>query len=68
VKNKEIAEIFRGIANILEIKGENIFRIRAYARAAQNIEGLAKTPLIFLVPPACQSRKSDTAKYALDVA
>ena len=35
---------------------------------AKNIEGLAKTPLIFLVPPACQSRKSDTAKYALDVA
>jgi DNA polymerase (family 10) len=40
VKNLEVAKIFRDIANILEIKGENVFRIRAYERAAQNIEGL----------------------------
>ena len=37
--NLEIAEIFKDIAKILEIKGENVFRIRAYIRAAQNIEG-----------------------------
>ncbi|MBM3245008.1 MAG: DNA polymerase/3'-5' exonuclease PolX [Candidatus Omnitrophica bacterium] len=37
--NLEIAEIFKDIARILEIKGENVFRIRAYTRAAQNIEG-----------------------------
>ncbi len=42
MKNKEIAEIFRDIANILEIRGENVFRIRAYTRAAQNIDGLAE--------------------------
>jgi DNA polymerase (family 10) len=40
MKNKLIAEIFRQIAEILEIKGENLFRIRAYERAAQNIESL----------------------------
>jgi DNA polymerase (family 10) len=40
MKSVEIAEIFRDIAKILEIKGENVFRIRAYERAAQNIEGL----------------------------
>jgi len=40
MKNKLIAEIFRQIAEILEIKGENPFRIRAYERAAQNIESL----------------------------
>ena len=40
MKSAEIAEIFRDIAKILEIKGENVFRIRAYERAAQNIEGL----------------------------
>ena len=40
MKNKLIAEIFRGIADILEIKGENHFRIRAYERASQNIESL----------------------------
>ena len=39
---KTIAEIFRNIAKILEIKGENVFRIRAYERAAQNIESLAE--------------------------
>ena len=41
MKNKLIAEIFRGIADILEIKGENPFRIRAYERAGRNIESLA---------------------------
>ncbi|MFZ5800642.1 MAG: hypothetical protein ACOY3D_04610, partial [Candidatus Omnitrophota bacterium] len=34
MKNIEIAQIFRDIAQILEIKGENPFRIRAYERAA----------------------------------
>ncbi len=42
MKNKEIADIFNEIADILEIKGENPFRIRAYRRAGQHIEGLAK--------------------------
>jgi DNA polymerase (family 10) len=40
MKNLEIAQVFREIAKILEIKGDNPFRIRAYERAAQNIEGL----------------------------
>jgi DNA polymerase (family 10) len=42
MKNQEIAKIFNDIADLLEIKGENPFRIRAYRRAAQNIEGLVK--------------------------
>ncbi|MGQ9571287.1 MAG: DNA polymerase/3'-5' exonuclease PolX [Thermodesulfovibrionales bacterium] len=42
MKNQEIARIFNEIADLLEIKGENPFRIRAYRRAAQNIEGLSK--------------------------
>ncbi len=42
MKNLEISAIFREIANILEIKGDNPFRIRAYERAAQNIEGLTE--------------------------
>ena len=40
MKNQEIAGIFRKVAQILEIKGDNPFRIRAYERAAQNIESL----------------------------
>ena len=41
VKNRQIAGIFSDIADLLEIKSDNPFRIRAYRRAAQEIEGLA---------------------------
>ncbi len=40
MKNSEISRIFRETAMMLKIKGDNSFRIRAYERAAQNIEGL----------------------------
>lgn len=43
MKNQEIVKIFRDFANLLEIKGDNPFRIRAYDRAAQNIEGLSES-------------------------
>jgi len=42
MKNLEISTIFRDIAKILEIKGDNPFKIRAYERAAQNIESLSE--------------------------
>jgi DNA polymerase (family 10) len=42
LKNQEIAKIFNEIADLLELKGENPFRIRAYRRAAMQIEGLPK--------------------------
>ena len=42
MKNQEIAAIFNEIADLLEIKGENPFRIRAYRRAALNIESLSR--------------------------
>jgi len=38
--NIELAEIFREIAEILEIKGENPFKIRAYYRVVQVLESL----------------------------
>lgn len=41
MKNQEIVRIFNDIADLLEIKGENPFRIRAYRRAALNIESLS---------------------------
>jgi DNA polymerase (family 10) len=40
--NQQIAKIFDEMADILEIRGENVFRIRAYRRAAQNIDGLPR--------------------------
>ncbi|MFH0913216.1 MAG: DNA polymerase/3'-5' exonuclease PolX [Candidatus Omnitrophota bacterium] len=42
MRNLEVSAVFREIAKILEIKGGNPFRIRAYERAAQNIEGLTE--------------------------
>ncbi|MDH5563250.1 MAG: DNA polymerase/3'-5' exonuclease PolX [Nitrospirota bacterium] len=41
VHNAEIAEIFGRLAELLEIQGANPFRIRAYRKAAQTIEGLS---------------------------
>lgn len=42
MKNQLIAGIFRGIAELLEIKGDNPFRIRAYLRAAETLENLSQ--------------------------
>jgi DNA polymerase (family 10) len=40
VQNAEIATMFDQAADLLEIKGDNPFRVRAYRRAARTIEGL----------------------------
>lgn len=42
MKNIEIARVFQDIADLLELKGENQFKIRAYKRAAHVIEQLSK--------------------------
>ncbi len=43
VHNAEIAAMFDRTAELLEIKGDNPFRTRAYRRAARVIEGLPKS-------------------------
>jgi DNA polymerase (family 10) len=40
MKNQEIAQLFDDIAKLLELKGENVFRVLAYQRAGQTIDGL----------------------------
>ncbi len=40
LKNEEIADIFTNIANLLKIKDENIFKIRAYEKVAATLENL----------------------------
>jgi len=40
MRNLEIAAVFGRIADLLEIQGANPFRVRAYRRAAANLEGL----------------------------
>jgi DNA polymerase (family 10) len=42
MKNFEVARLFDLMGDILEIKGENPFRIRAYRRAARNLESLTE--------------------------
>ena len=43
VHNAEIAAMFAQAAELLEIKGDNPFRTRAYRRAARVVEGLPKS-------------------------
>jgi len=43
VHNSDVAGFFNRIADLLEIKGENPFRIRAYRNAARTIGGLSKS-------------------------
>ena len=40
MNNKEIAKVFQDIADLLELKEENPFKIRAYQKAVRSIEHL----------------------------
>ncbi len=42
MNNQQIASLFYKTADLLEIKGENPFRVRAYRNAARTIESLGK--------------------------
>lgn len=43
MRNTPIAKVFQNIADLLELKGENPFKIRAYQRAARAIDHLLNT-------------------------
>jgi DNA polymerase (family 10) len=40
--NRQLAEIFRKIADLLEIKGENIYKILAYRKASDSLSNLGQ--------------------------
>ena len=42
VRNFEIARLFYEMASLLEVRGESVFRIRAYQRGAQTLETLSE--------------------------
>ena len=46
--NSDIADIFDKFADLLEIKGESVFRIRAYRNAARIINGLPKSASLMI--------------------
>jgi DNA polymerase (family 10) len=41
MNNNQIASVFEDMADLLELKGENVFKIRAYQKAARSIEHLS---------------------------
>jgi DNA polymerase (family 10) len=41
INNKDIAELFEGMGTLLEMKGDSVFKVRAYRRAAQTISNLS---------------------------
>ncbi len=43
VHNSDVADKFNRVADLLDIKGENEYRIRAYRNAAQTISGLSRS-------------------------
>ena len=42
ITNRELADIFQTIADLLEIKGENIYKILAYRKAADSLDNLGR--------------------------
>jgi len=42
IHNNDVAAIFDELADLLEIKGENPFRVRAYRNAARTVAGLSR--------------------------
>lgn len=41
IRNEDIAELFEKLGALLEMKGDNVFKVRAYRRAAQTISRLS---------------------------
>jgi DNA polymerase (family 10) len=64
VKNFEVARLFELMADVLELKGENPFRIRAYRRAAQNLRTMTGDVEVL----ARESRLDDIPGVGADLA
>jgi DNA polymerase (family 10) len=43
IQNSDVAEIFEKVADLLEIEGENRFRVRAYRDAARTLGGHSRS-------------------------
>lgn len=48
ITNQELAAIFERIANLMEIKGEMVFKVRAYQRVAENLRAEAREAVALL--------------------
>ena len=63
-KNFEIARLFDRMADVLEIKSENPFRIRAYRRAALNLRSLTEDVAVL----ASEERLDEVPGIGVDLA
>ncbi len=52
MKNSEIAEVLDELAHLLELRGENAFRVRAYRTAARSIADLGESVADILADPS----------------
>lgn len=43
INNNDVAQIFNQVADLLEIQGENTFRVRAYRNASRTVSGLSRS-------------------------
>src|SRR5438132_11409823 len=53
MENPEVAQVFEEIADLLDIQGENPFRVRAYRTAARTVRDLS-VPLTAMAPDKLQ--------------
>jgi DNA polymerase (family 10) len=66
MENPEVAQIFDEVADLLELQGDNPFRIRAYRRAAVTVRDLAE-PLA-KITANCPERLTELPGIAADLA
>lgn len=66
MENPEVAQIFDEVADLLELQGDNPFRIRAYRRAAVTVRDLAE-PLAKVIAK-CPERLTELPGIAADLA
>lgn len=59
MKNSEIAEVLDELAHLLELRGENAFRVRAYRTAARSIADLSESVADIVADPS-----RDLTQYA----
>ena len=52
MKNSEIAEVLDELAHLLELRGENAFRVRAYRTAAHSIADMSESVADILADPS----------------
>jgi DNA polymerase (family 10) len=43
IQNSDVAEIFEKVADLLEIEGENRFRVRAYGDATRTVDAHSRS-------------------------